>query len=610
MDLSGGALQVARRPGRHPAGGDTRRSQVSRSTSLSARVQCWSQMGEPGTSSVSTWRRTPWLPALGRPVALLGAALDPGGVSLASHGTDGEAVLRPAHPRTGHGVGGGDDRPARAGAPLGRSAAARQRRRGRRSSSGGGCSVRRLGAGRRRGIAPGDPPAGVRIQHRPCGDGRNAARPGCCRRAAMGRSGERAARALVQSEHRDTGHLAHAPGRDAYCGCGRRVGRLGGDARGEARRVEGGAGRGRRRRGRPIELGLGEGAPRLFTGDGRLHRLDASSGQPEDVEDVGANPVALAVGEDRRSSCGAETSCASRASRYIPNLFRPWILVPGHCAGTPGGRLRMFHRLPAPARSEDGTRAVYEGAWFEESNPSSGSVECEEGMVEAPYGSTIADNPGTRELRIERWGTVASATSGRPSTQRPDGWGSHPSAAGGQEPGSGSPAPSEVSGAGPRGSARSPSGSSSTRVVRSKPSRPSLVSAPSASRKGGCDGPPRAHPGTRQPGRYRSVATPVARALATRSAPRRLVAIRMAGTNVCLWRGPSGLNRCWGGSSPAPPGAGHRPGRHGVVYLAEDLALERKVTLSCWRPELTVDERSASASIASHAWQRRSATRT
>jgi serine/threonine-protein kinase len=161
--------------------------------------------------------------------------------------------------------------------------------------------------------------------------------------------------------------------------------------------------------GRPIDLAMGEGALWLLTGDGKLHRLDPSGGSRDDVEDIGANPVALTVGEGAVWVVvrgGDPVRLSELPTSYGTSLGRG-IVVPGACEGPLAEVSGCFISFRAPARSEDGTLAVYEGAWFEESNPSSGPVECEDGVVEAPYASTATDNPGTGRLRIERWGTLA-----------------------------------------------------------------------------------------------------------------------------------------------------------------------------------------------------------
>jgi hypothetical protein len=160
--------------------------------------------------------------------------------------------------------------------------------------------------------------------------------------------------------------------------------------------------------GRPVDLALGEGALWLLTDDGTLHRLDPLSGNREDTEDVGANPVALAVGRGAVwvAARGGDANLPDRVQDTFESYASASILVPGSCGGAEALPSRCFVSGRVQMRSADGTEAVYEGGWLERTNPAGGPVECEEGTVQAPFASIVAD-AGAARLRIDRLGTLA-----------------------------------------------------------------------------------------------------------------------------------------------------------------------------------------------------------
>jgi serine/threonine-protein kinase len=159
---------------------------------------------------------------------------------------------------------------------------------------------------------------------------------------------------------------------------------------------------------RPVDLVLGEQALWLLTSDGKLHRLDPVTGRHVDVEEVGSNPVALAVGDGAVwvAVWGGDPLPAERLPATFQTYAEASLLTPDACAAAQTAPTECFAAGRMLMRSAGGTEATAEVAWLERTSSGGGPVPCEQGVVEAPFVSTV-EPAGTGRLTIERWGTLA-----------------------------------------------------------------------------------------------------------------------------------------------------------------------------------------------------------
>jgi Protein kinase domain len=161
--------------------------------------------------------------------------------------------------------------------------------------------------------------------------------------------------------------------------------------------------------GRAIDLELGEGSLWLLFPNGRLLKLDPSTGDPIARERVGSNAVSLAVGE------GA-VWVAVRGGRQLERSRLPGRLVPGDSfsidvpAGScPLNTLEINCRIGLRSRlkASGGTRGSYYGAWRERRVRGREAI-----CLGRTYGgrltasSDIRRDAGSGLVWIRRWGTL------------------------------------------------------------------------------------------------------------------------------------------------------------------------------------------------------------
>jgi streptogramin lyase len=163
-------------------------------------------------------------------------------------------------------------------------------------------------------------------------------------------------------------------------------------------------------KGRPVDLELADGAVWLLHVDGTLAKIDPATEQTVTTERVGANAVALAVGE-------GSVWVAVRGGRQLQRSALPAILVPtdrfsinvpdSDCALN---TLEIDCRigLGFAMMTRGGVRASYHGAWREDRKRGREGV-CQgktfRGRLTAS--SDVRRDAGAGLVWIERWGTLA-----------------------------------------------------------------------------------------------------------------------------------------------------------------------------------------------------------
>jgi hypothetical protein len=165
-----------------------------------------------------------------------------------------------------------------------------------------------------------------------------------------------------------------------------------------------------RSQGRPVDLQLSEESLWLLLPNGRLLKLDPSTGESIGDERVGANAVALAVGEG--SVWVAVRGGPQLERSRLPSLLEPTdrfgISVPDNDCALNSLEIDCRIGLGFQMRARDGTRASYHGAWRELRTRGREQV-CQGKTYNGPLtaSSDVRTNVGNGVIWIERWGTLA-----------------------------------------------------------------------------------------------------------------------------------------------------------------------------------------------------------